>query len=73
MDSIKTVNSTRKRLRHFSKKTGGLCRNGLHVIAHESFDGGILNSRGREWVQMSNLKSLTMKRSGPSKINLCKL
>ena len=55
MDTMKTVNSTTKRLRHFSKKTGGLCRNGLHVIAHESFEaGGILNSRGREWVQLSN-------------------
>ena len=35
MDSIKTAKSTTKRLRHFSKKTGGLCRNGLHVIVYE--------------------------------------
>ena len=72
MDSIKTVNSTTKRLRHFSKKTGGLCRNGLHDIAHESFEGGIVNSRGMGWVHMSNLRSLTMERSVPSKINPCK-
>ena len=47
MDSIKTVNSTTKRLRHFSKKTGGLCRNGLHVIAHESFEGGDTELQGK--------------------------
>ena len=49
---LKTVNSTTKRLRQFSKKTEGLW-NGLHVSRHGTSGGSMLNFKGREgnrWV-----------------------